>query len=123
MGFPDRVTSASRQQRPASLKPSGLLLLLCLGWLAAGCSAITSRALNRLSTPPPPLYFGGVRTDCELMANSRETDSPLVWPVYGVVDLPFSLGADLLLLPYDAYTDYHHRDAPQTAGSPPRDSD
>ena len=85
-----------------------LVLLVCLAGLGGGCSALSSRALNRLSTPPPPLYFGGARTDYQLIASSKETDSPVFWSVYGVVDMPFSLGTDVLLIPYDAYTDWRH---------------
>ena len=33
-------------------------------------------------------------------------------PVYGVVDLPFSVVADVILLPYDVYTDCRHTDHP-----------
>jgi len=90
------------------------LLLIGLGWLVAGCSAITSRTLNRLSKPPPPLYFGGVRTDYELIANSKASGSPLFWPVYGFVDMPFSFGADVLLTPYDVYTDCRHAESGAT---------
>lgn len=92
------------------------LLLACLGWLGSGCSAITSRTLNRLSSPPPPLYFGGVRTDYKLIAEAKDSGSPRFWPVYGVVDMPFSFGADVLLLPYDVYTDRRHNES-ETADS------
>jgi Protein of unknown function (DUF1375) len=27
------------------------------------------------------------------------------WPVYSTIDLPFSFGADVILVPYDVYTD------------------
>jgi len=85
-----------------------LLALLCLAGLGAGCTAIGSRVANRIPTPPPPVYFGGVRTDCQFIANAGESDCPWFWSVYGVVDLPFSSGADLLLSPYDLYTDLRH---------------
>lgn len=83
-------------------------MLLTFASLGAGCTAIGSRVANRIPTPPPPLYFGGVRTDCQFIANAGESDCPWFWSVYGVVDLPFSSGADLLLSPYDLYTDLRH---------------
>ena len=50
------------------------------------------------------MYFGGVRTDWMVLTESD------VWQpqVYGVVDMPFSLVGDVLLLPYDIYTDLRH---------------
>jgi uncharacterized protein YceK len=79
--------------------------LVCLACMVSGCSAISSRVVVGVSSPPPPLYFGGVRTDCKLIGSSRESDRPLFWQVYGVIDMPFSAGADILLVPYDVYTD------------------
>ncbi len=92
-----------------------VLWLVCLTGLGCGCSAVTSRTLVGLaSSPPPPLYFGGVRTDCELIAAAPD-GSPWFWPVYGVVDMPFSFCGDLLLSPYDLYTGCHFPAVPKPA--------
>lgn len=95
-----------RTGAPALARPRvALLLLVGLLGIGSGCSAVTSRTLVGLSSDPaPPLYFGGVRTDYELIAAAPD-GGPLFWPVYGVIDLPFSFCGDLLLSPYDFYTD------------------
>lgn len=78
--------------------------MACLSLFVSGCSTAISRAISRASTPPTPLYFGGVRTDWMVLTESD------VWQpqVYGVVDMPFSLVGDVILLPYDIYTDLRH---------------
>ena len=63
------------------------------------------------ASPPPPLYFGGVRGDCAEISGSlqsKSSDNPWLWVPYSVIDFPFSLGADMLFVPYDIYTDCHY---------------
>lgn len=67
-----------------------------------GCAAMWSRAMM----PEPPqcgFLFGGVKGDItEFMADISEP-----WVVAGgVVDLPFSFAADIVLSPYDLYQLY-----------------
>jgi uncharacterized protein YceK len=86
-----------------------LAILVCAAFAFSGCSAIISRKLEAIgSSPPPPLYFGGVRSDYEISLGPSRGDNPWFCPVYSVIDFPFSLGADVLFLPYDCYTDYHY---------------
>jgi uncharacterized protein YceK len=64
-----------------------------------GCAGMWSRAMM----PEPPLcgiFFGGVIVDVrEIMMDTSEP-----WVVAGgVVDLPFNLMADVVLVPYDLY--------------------
>ncbi len=59
------------------------------------------------------MYMGGVRMDCLAVAES-ETWGP---QAYGVVDMPFSLVADLILLPYDLYADIRHTENPELDGT------
>ena len=82
------------------------LFLAGLPLFASGCSAVIARSIARSTSPPPPLYLGGVRTDWKVITESE------VWEpqAYGVVDMPFSLVADVILLPYDIYTDCRHTD-------------
>lgn len=57
------------------------------------------------------MYFGGVRTDWMVLTESD------VWQpqVYGVIDMPFSLVGDVVLLPYDIYTGLRYtNDIPDT---------
>lgn len=80
------------------------LSLACLPLFASGCSSVISRSIGYAATPPTPLYLGGVRTDWMVI-----TESDIWQPqVYGIIDLPFSLVGDVILLPYDIYTDCRH---------------
>jgi uncharacterized protein YceK len=80
------------------------VLLACLPLFVSGCSSVISRSIACAAAPPPPLYLGGVRTDWMVL-----TESDIWQPkVYGVIDLPFSLAGDVILLPYDIYTDCRH---------------
>jgi len=56
------------------------------------------------------MYMGGLRMDYLAIAES-ETWGP---QVYGVVDMPFSLITDVILLPYDLYADCRHPAADST---------
>lgn len=86
-------------QRKASI------FLLFISLLISGCSSILTRSLARSVTPPPPEYFGGVRNDFGLIGESKKWDETVCAVVYGVVDMPFSFVADIVLIPYDVYTD------------------
>ena len=75
------------------------LLLLCALCLVAGCSAIGSRVVGER-------YFSGVRCDYAMcFERSRISPESRTHPALAVVDTPFSLVADILFLPYDAYQD------------------
>jgi len=86
------------------MQHNALILLISLAPIISGCSSIISRSLARVVTPPPPMYFGGVRSDYMVIAEGY------LWQhqVYGVADMPFSLVADVVLAPYDVYTDLRH---------------
>ncbi len=84
-----------------------LFLIAGLALLVSGCSSVITHSMARASSPPPPMYMGGVRMDYLAVAES-ETLGP---QVYGVLDMPFSLVADVILLPYDLYADCRHPEA------------
>jgi uncharacterized protein YceK len=83
-----------------------LFISLCTMLILSGCSSIGTRSIQRMSSPPPPLYFGGTRLDHQIISHANET--PWFMTAYGVVDMPFSLCGDTILLPYDLYTDLRH---------------
>jgi uncharacterized protein YceK len=85
--------------------PSAVSLCCSLGLV--GCTAISVRSFARISPPPVPFYFGGVRGDYDCIFHPAE-NAGMGWPgpIYGAVDMPFSLVADILALPYDVYTSY-----------------
>ena len=83
-------------------------IVLCVMLMLTGCTSILTRSFMRTVAPPPPLYFGGVRGDCAMISQAlhgTSSDNPWLSIPYSVIDFPFSLGADILLLPYDIYTD------------------
>ena len=82
-------------------------MLASLSLFASGCSSVITHSIARASSPPPPMYMGGLRMDYLAIAES-ETWGP---QAYGVVDMPFSLVADVILLPYDLYADCRHPDS------------
>jgi len=84
--------------------------VLCAAVLLTGCSSLTTRSVAaKWSSPPPPQYFGGVRSDYHGIVDVRENESPAFWVIYSILDMPFSVCGDILLLPYDIYTDYRWR--------------
>lgn len=84
-----------------------LLISLCCSLSLVGCTAISVRSFARITSPPVPLYFGGVRGDYDFVFHPGK-NAGMGWPgpIYGAVDMPFSLAADVVALPYDAYTSY-----------------
>lgn len=78
--------------------PVVMLSVVCILCATAGCSAIGTRIVDGG-------YFTGVRGDYDMMFR-RETIDPKsrVHPVLAVVDMPFSCVADILFLPYDAFS-------------------
>jgi len=84
-----------------------LLISLCCSLSLVSCTAISVRSLARTTSPPMPLYFGGVRGDYDFVFHpGRNAGMGWPGPIYGAVDMPFSLVADVVALPYDAYTSY-----------------
>jgi uncharacterized protein YceK len=83
-----------------------LVLLAALLLLLDGCASVSN-----LGTPDGWKVYGGTRTDASLVsegfspppqvAESKKIERPiLVWEgCCGLVDMPFSLAADTLLLP------------------------
>src|SRR4051812_7248553 len=97
-------------------------LAMCAASLFVGCSSITTRSLAASwASPPPPQYFGGVRSDYHGVVDVRKNESPAFWVIYSLIDAPFSACGDILLLPYDVYTDCHwrHRTNGMTASITP----
>lgn len=96
----------------------GTLLLSALGWLT-GCSAVASRvALAKVSSPPAPVYFAGVRTDFQILRHVETDDMGWMLPGCCVMDTPLSLGTDVLLLPYDGLTAYRWSQHNKTTSPP-----
>src|SRR3954462_12850540 len=93
---------------PMSMRNPQVLLIscLCLAGAASGCSSIGSRIFANSFPPAIPYYFGGVRTDYETISCPGKSASPIIDSIYSIVDFPFSLVADVLLIPYDVYTDF-----------------
>ena len=75
---------------------NGLASVCLLG--STGCSAIGTRITDSG-------YFSGVRGDYDMVFRRARIDpDSRVSPVFAVADSPFSLVADILFLPYDAYS-------------------
>src|SRR6185369_1172259 len=93
-------------------RPIAFWVLLCCSFGLVGCTAISVRSFARMSSPPVPFYFGGVRGDYDFIFHpARNAGMGWPGPIYGAVDMPFSLVGDVVALPYDAYTSYewsHH---------------
>lgn len=83
-----------------------LLGFVVLQLFVSGCSSVITHSISRASSPPAPMYLGGVRMNY-LAITESESWGP---QMYGVVDMPFSLAADVILLPYDMYNDCRHTD-------------
>ncbi len=77
-----------------------LRLLLCICAVSCvGCSAIGTRVTG-------DRYFSGVRGDAAMIGDRESIDpSSRVHPALAFLDMPFSLVADILFLPYDACRD------------------
>lgn len=83
---------ANRMRYARLLVVSGLLFCV-------GCSAIGTRVGG-------DRYFSGVRADAAVIGGRASIDpASRVHPVLAAVDMPFSLVADILFLPYDAWLD------------------
>jgi uncharacterized protein YceK len=110
-GLKPALAQLSKLGTMAYMFSASSFILLCAAFGLTGCTAITSRSLVAgWSSPPPPLYFGGVRGDCAEISHifeSGSSDNPWIWMPYSIIDFPFSLGADILFVPYDIYTDCH----------------
>jgi uncharacterized protein YceK len=99
-------------------KPPFLIILLSLSVVIfSSCSSLASRSLmGQRTADPEPCYFFGVRSDCGLIAESFDpkSDRLALESIYWTFDMPFSFGADVVLLPYDIYADFkpsHHTNA------------
>jgi len=88
--------------------PWRLIVILPYAVLAlTGCAAISSRSvMSKVSSPSPPVYFAGVRTDYHILTESHFDETGWSLPSSCVIDMPFSFVVDVVLLPYDGYTDY-----------------
>lgn len=105
----DEATRAARKIGRQFKSTILFLIFAGVSLFVAGCSSVITHSIARASSPPPPMYMGGLRMDYLAIAES-ETWGP---QVYGVVDMPFSLIADVILLPYDLYADCWHTDDPE----------
>jgi uncharacterized protein YceK len=77
-----------------------------------GCSAIGTRITDGG-------YFSGVRGDFDMVFRRASIDpDSRVSPVLAVADSPFSLVADILFLPYDAYSECQSSRSTNTVGPP-----
>jgi uncharacterized protein YceK len=92
-------------------------VLCCCSLGLVGCAAISVRSFARISSPPVPVYFGGVQGDYGCIFHPVSEGQGWFGPIYGIVDMPFSRVADIAALPYDAYTSYewsHHTNSATT---------
>jgi len=90
--------------------PTRFISILCAAASLTGCSSISTKSVAaKWSSPPPPLYFGGVRNDYHGIVDARQNESPAFWVIYSAIDMPFSACGDILLIPYDVYTDCRWR--------------
>lgn len=71
------------------------LLALMSTILCSGCGAIGSRITGCCGD-----YFSGVRGDALLVAGKAEGGTGCD-PLVGIVDMPFSLVADVIFIPHD----------------------
>jgi len=95
-------------------------LLVALSYpLISGCSSISSQltssqsiAKEILGSDEVPLIYGGVRVNAKMAedifdmasSNNPEVGQAIgIGSMYLIIDLPFSLVADTLLLPYSIY--------------------
>lgn len=95
---------------------------------ASGCGTMTCLEVSR-SDPSAEPIFGGVRTDinCIVGAKTKADDGAYGLfesritgseaRLYGVIDLPLSLAADILMLPYAVVWMIQHRPLPQKQAS------
>jgi uncharacterized protein YceK len=77
--------------------------------ITSGCSSMASRSLvGQWRAQPSPCYFGGVRPDGEMFSKGIKSDDhyeQVFEPIYATLDMPWSLGSDILFVPYDVYAD------------------
>jgi len=79
---------------------AGILLLLSL----AGCSTISDTFVGgywEYLHSPGPHVMGGIRTDIAVLSAERSGDKGMLDFLH-VIDFPFSLGLDLVFLPFTA---------------------
>jgi uncharacterized protein YceK len=98
-----------------------LLPILMLIIATSGCGTITCLSVAQEDPKTQPI-FGGVRTDinCIIGAKSDDRKDPymanlveVVAKPCSVIDLPLSLAADMLTLPYAIVWMIRHRPLPQ----------
>jgi len=75
------------------------LCILC------GCAAVASRTVGyRKGGVGGPPFFSGVSLDCIQVGDRDSIEPGLRYnPAIAVIDTPFSLVGDILLLPYDTF--------------------
>ena len=74
-------------------------VLLCCSLALVGCTALAVRSSARITSPPAPVYFGGVQGDYGCIFHPVSEGQGWFGPIYGTVDMPFSLVVDILALP------------------------
>lgn len=84
-----------------------LLISIALLVFISGCSSFSTQlsssqdfAKSVYLSEPIPEVFGGIRLNTEMTVQSLDSEAGLFGLVYVVIDTPFSLIADILLLPY-----------------------
>lgn len=77
---------------------------------AVGCSTFQAE----WEGGPEPIPYGGTRLNLELVQNPDRHSEPTL--LYGLADLPFSLVADTVLLPFQVFRGYVGRRAISAPG-------
>ena len=70
----------------------GILVVFVNAFVGQGCGTIVNQASGKR------LVYGGVRADVQMM---REGDGG---SAMGVLDVPFSIAADTIMLPFDVFS-------------------
>ena len=81
------------------------LSITLLVMIVSGCASTVSRAF---SDPSEAVFYPGIKGNYEYLTN---TDSDFgERAILGVVDIPFSLVLDTVLLPFDTYDYFKYKD-------------